>query len=37
MKWLTENSRKFLELGYLVDGTSPEDRIRGLRGTKFKN
>lgn len=25
--WLTENSRKFLESGYLTDGTSPEERI----------
>ena len=30
MKWLTENSRKFLELGYLVEGTSPEERIREI-------
>jgi len=28
MEWLTENSRKFLELGYLVNGTTPEERIR---------
>ncbi len=25
--WLTENSRKFLESGYLTDGTTPEERI----------
>jgi len=30
MEWLTENSRKFLELGYLVEGTSPEERIREI-------
>ncbi|PID70118.1 ribonucleoside-diphosphate reductase subunit alpha [bacterium DOLZORAL124_38_8] len=30
MKWLTENSRKFLELGYLVEGTTPEERIREI-------
>jgi len=28
MKWLNENSRKFLEKGYLLKGQSPEDRIR---------
>ncbi|KAB1069790.1 ribonucleoside-diphosphate reductase subunit alpha [Tamlana haliotis] len=28
--WLTENSRKFLESGYLTDGTSPEARIREI-------
>jgi ribonucleoside-diphosphate reductase alpha chain len=27
IKWLTENSRKFLESGYLTDGISPEERI----------
>ena len=26
--WLTEHSRKFLASGYLVDGVSPEERIR---------
>lgn len=30
MKWLTENSRKFLELGYLVGNTTPEERIREI-------
>lgn len=30
MKWLTLNSRKFLELGYLVDGMTPEERIREI-------
>ncbi|OBQ57158.1 ribonucleoside-diphosphate reductase subunit alpha [Tamlana sp. s12] len=29
-KWLTENSRKFLESGYLTDGTTPEERIREI-------
>ncbi|MDB2385165.1 ribonucleoside-diphosphate reductase subunit alpha [Polaribacter sp.] len=29
-KWLTENSRKFLESGYLTDGISPEGRIREI-------
>lgn len=28
MKWLNEHSRKFLEKGYLLEGQSPEDRIR---------
>jgi ribonucleoside-diphosphate reductase alpha chain len=28
MKWLNENSRKFLEKGYLLEGQTPEDRIR---------
>ena len=27
ISWLTENSRKFLESGYLTDGATPEDRI----------
>ena len=30
MKWLTENSRKFLELGYLLPGVTPEERIREI-------
>jgi ribonucleoside-diphosphate reductase alpha chain len=30
MKWLTPSSRKFLELGYLVEGTTPEERIREI-------
>lgn len=30
MKWLTENSRKFLELGYLLSGVKPEERIREI-------
>ena len=29
-KWLTENSRKFLESGYLTDGITPEERIRDI-------
>lgn len=29
-KWLTENSRKFLESGYLTEGTTPEGRIREI-------
>lgn len=28
MKWLNEHSRKFLEKGYLLEGQTPEDRIR---------
>lgn len=28
MKWLNENSRLFLERGYLLKGQTPEDRIR---------
>lgn len=27
-EWLNENSRKFLEAGYLTEGVSPEQRIR---------
>lgn len=30
IKWLTENSRKFLESGYLTDGITPEERIRNI-------
>ena len=30
MEWLTENSRKFLERGYLSDGETPEERIRTI-------
>ncbi len=30
MQWLNDNSRKFLELGYLLPGTSPEQRIREI-------
>ena len=30
IKWLTENSRKFLESGYLTDGITPEGRIRNI-------
>lgn len=30
MEWLTENSRKFLQLGYLVGTTTPEERIRQI-------
>ncbi|MCB9809311.1 ribonucleoside-diphosphate reductase subunit alpha [Candidatus Nomurabacteria bacterium] len=29
-EWLTENSRKFLESGYLDEGVSPEMRIRDI-------
>ncbi|MDW5290186.1 ribonucleoside-diphosphate reductase subunit alpha [Formosa sp. PL04] len=28
--WLNENSRKFLESGYLTEGVSPEERIRDI-------
>jgi len=28
--WLTENSRKFLESGYLTGKTTPEERIREI-------
>ena len=28
--WLTENSRKFLNTGYLTDGISPENRIKEI-------
>ncbi|WP_299015422.1 ribonucleoside-diphosphate reductase subunit alpha [uncultured Polaribacter sp.] len=30
IEWLTENSRKFLESGYLTEGTTPEGRIREI-------
>jgi ribonucleoside-diphosphate reductase alpha chain len=30
IKWLTDNSRKFLESGYLTDGATPEGRIREI-------
>lgn len=30
MQWLNENSRKFLELGYLSPGVTPEERIREI-------
>jgi len=30
IEWLTENSRKFLESGYLTDNTTPEERIREI-------
>lgn len=32
-KWLNENSRKFLESGYLKEGVSPEERIREIANT----
>ena len=30
IKWLTDNSRKFLESGYLTEGVTPEARIREI-------
>lgn len=30
IKWLTPNSRKFLESGYLTEGATPESRIREI-------
>ena len=30
IEWLTENSRKFLESGYLTGNTTPEERIREI-------
>lgn len=30
MKWLTENSRKYLQAGYLTEDTTPEKRIREI-------
>ncbi|MBS9774847.1 MAG: ribonucleoside-diphosphate reductase subunit alpha [Tenacibaculum sp.] len=30
IKWLTENSRKFLQSGYLTEGATPEGRIREI-------
>lgn len=32
-KWLNENSRKFLESGYLTEGVTPEQRIRNIADT----
>ncbi len=30
IEWLTDNSRKFLQSGYLTDGITPEQRIREI-------
>jgi ribonucleoside-diphosphate reductase alpha chain len=30
IKWLTDNSRKFLQSGYLTEGATPEGRIREI-------
>lgn len=30
MRWLTDNSRKFLERGYLESGETPEQRIMDI-------
>ena len=30
MEWLTEDSRKFLAVGYLTGETTPEERIREI-------
>lgn len=30
IEWLTENSRKFLQSGYLTEDTTPEERIREI-------
>ena len=30
IEWLTDNSRKFLESGYLTGDTTPEERIREI-------
>jgi len=32
IKWLTENSRKFLKSGYLTGDTTPEERIMEILG-----
>ena len=36
IKWLTENSRKFLASGYLTGDTSPEERIREIANNAEK-
>lgn len=36
IKWLTENSRKFLASGYLTDDTTPEERIREIANNAEK-
>lgn len=33
MKWLNENSRKFLNGGYLIEGVTPEQRIKEISDT----
>lgn len=33
MKWLNENSRNFLNGGYLTEGITPEQRIKDIAGT----
>ena len=33
MKWLNENSRKFLNGGYLIEGVTPEQRIKEIAET----
>ena len=33
MKWLNENSRKFLDGGYLIEGVTPEQRIKEIADT----
>lgn len=35
--WLTEKSRDFLSRGYLVDGQSPEDRVREIAKVAAKH
>lgn len=36
MKWLNENSRKFLSGGYLTEGVTPEQRVRIIADTAEK-
>lgn len=36
MKWANENSRKFLERGYLTDGKTAEDRVKEIADTAEK-
>ena len=36
MYWLNENSRKFLERGYLTEGVTPEARIKFIAETAEK-
>lgn len=36
IKWLTENSRRFLASGYLTENTTPEERIREIANNAEK-
>ncbi len=34
--WLNKDSRKFLERGYLIEGETPEQRIKDIASTAEK-